>query len=318
MSRKSNKPPGAKRFPEIRPRQAGKKRDWKGLRVPGICVGLVVAVLVAFGGTVGFGYLALDDDVNVYGNPQVMAGFSLKGVGWAFMHPLVGRWSPLATISQMMDCSVYGDWAGGHHLTNVLLHALGAVLLFLAMRRLTGAVWRSGFVAGIFAVHPLRAEVVAFVSSRGVLLCGVFFMLTLMSHARYARTGRGRYYWMTLFLYAAGLMSHPMMIALPSVLLLLDWWPLECVGREGLGMRKACLEKTPMLVLAGLCVAVAVWANRDPRQQSAPLPFLYQLGNGMVSYVIYISPLSSGDVCVEPRSSPRSALPPNPPKCCAR
>src|SRR5213078_1047162 len=145
-----------------------------------------------------------------------------------------GNWHPLTWISHMMDCQFYGLNPAGHHLTNVIIHALTAALLFLVLRQMTRAVWRSAFVAAVFAVHPLRVESVAWVAERKDLLSGLFFVLTIDAYVRYVRNPKslGRYLVVVLML-ALALMSKPMVVTLPFVLLLLDYWPLKRFPRSG-------------------------------------------------------------------------------------
>ena len=166
----------------------------------------------------------------------------------------------------MADCQIYGLWAGGHHLTNVALHAAAAALLFLVLRDMTGKMWRSAFVAAVFAIHPLRAESVAWIAERKDVLSGVFFMLTLWVYAQYVRRpSRGRYVGMTL-LYGLGLLSKNTLVTLPFVLLLLDWWPLKRMADGGFpvsDLKPLLLEKIPLFLLSiGSCVATALFRKK--------------------------------------------------------
>ena len=194
-----------------------------------VCVLLVGIVWIVFGQTLRHEFVNYDDDHYVYENPRITNGLTLDGIQWAFTHVHADNWHPLTTISHMLDCQLYGLQPWGHHLTNVLLHAAAAILLFLALRQLTGARWPSAFVAAVFAIHPLRVESVAWVSERKDVLSGVFFMLILWAYARYVRSNRpssGRYT-MVVVLFALGLMCKPTLVTLPFVLLLLDYWPLR-------------------------------------------------------------------------------------------
>jgi tetratricopeptide (TPR) repeat protein len=260
-----------------------------------VCVFLVLAVLAVFGQTAQFEFVNYDDAVNVFENPIVADGLSGPAVASAFTHQQLSNWIPLTTLSHMLDCQLFGLHAAGHHLVNVLLHAANAVLLFLILRQMTGSLWRSAFVAAVFALHPLRAESVAWVSERKDVLSGFFFMLTIWAYVRYAKEchppsatlRRGRIYFGLSFLcFALGLMAKSMVATLPFVLLLLDYWPL---GR--MPDRKAFLslvrEKIPLFVLgAGACLTAAlvpglvVSVNR--------LPLLQRLGNAVVSCVVYL------------------------------
>ena len=169
------------------PRPPSTAWRWLRGRAVGLGIGmfLVAATMAVFGRTIGNGFVGYDDNEYVSRNPHVLSGLTLAGFVWAFTHVHAANWHPLTTLSHMLDCSLYGPWAGGHHLTNVLLHAAACVVLFLALRRLTGAVWRSGIVAALFALHPLHVESVAWVAERKDVLSGLFFGLTLWAYAGY-------------------------------------------------------------------------------------------------------------------------------------
>jgi len=201
--------------------------------VPAVCVFLALAVLLVFSRTLRHGFINFDDSVYVYTNAEVTNGLTWHGIGWAFTHSHAGFWHPLTSISHMLDCQLYGLHAGGHHLTSVLLHAATAILLFLVLRRMTGALWPSAFVAVVFAIHPLRVESVAWVAERKDVLSGLFFVLTLAAYVGYARHPFSwARYLSVVVLFALGLMAKPVLVTLPLVLLLLDYWPL---GRWGTG-----------------------------------------------------------------------------------
>ena len=134
--------------------------------IPGICLLIVAATWVVFGQTVRYEFVNFDDDIYVYENPRITSGLTLHGIRWAFSHSYCYYWAPLPALSHMLDCQLYGLSPGGHHLINVLLHGATAVLLFLVLREMTGALWRSAFVASVFAIHPLRVESVAWVTER--------------------------------------------------------------------------------------------------------------------------------------------------------
>jgi tetratricopeptide (TPR) repeat protein len=263
-------------------------------RVAGFCLVLAAITFAVFGQTAGFGFVNYDDNGYVYENPMVKKGLTLKGAVWTLTFGKMGHWHPLTWLTHMADCQAYGLWAGGHHLTNVALHAVAAVLLFLALREMTGSLWRSAFVAAVFAIHPLRAESVAWIAERKDVLSGVFFMLTLWAYARYARQpSRGRYAAVALA-YALGLLCKNTLVTLPFVLLLLDWWPLHRVTPDGAGggRVKAAFwglvkEKIPLFLLSvGSCVATFLVPEKLLESQRQP--FLERLGNAVVSYAIYL------------------------------
>ncbi len=213
-----------------------------------VCLFLALSVWVVFGQTLHHEFVNYDDGKYVYKNPMITRGLSWDGVVWAFTHRHQVNWHPLTTLSHMLDCQLYDLHPGGHHLTSVLLHAVTAMLLFLMLRNLTGSLWRSAFVAAIFAIHPLRVESVAWVAERKDVLSGLFFMLTLWAYTRYAQkwprvesrdikanTAMQALdqrlatldYALALVFFALGLLSKPMLVTLPFVLLLLDYWPLN-------------------------------------------------------------------------------------------
>src|SRR5215469_2463825 len=143
----------------------------------GVCAFLVLIIWIVFGQTYTFNFVNFDDEIYVYDNPNVSDGLTLHGIAMAFTAYHMDNWVPLTVLSHMLDCQIYGLNAGGHHLTNVLLHAASAVLLFLILHRITTALWRSAVVAAVFAVHPLSVESVVWISARKDVLSGVFFML---------------------------------------------------------------------------------------------------------------------------------------------
>src|SRR4029077_4105481 len=151
--------------------------------VGAICIFLAAITWAVFGQTLRHPFVNYDDQNYVYENRDITSGFSWPGVLWAFTHVHAENWHPLTTISHMLDCQLFGLQAGGHHFTNVLLHTAAVILLFLVLHQMTGAIWRSAFVAAIFAIHPLHVESVAWVAERKDVLSGVFFMLTLGAYA---------------------------------------------------------------------------------------------------------------------------------------
>ncbi len=216
-----------------------------------VCVYLVLAVGLVFGQTLRHEFINFDDFAYVSQNPNIARGLGVPGLAWVFSHSHASNWHPLTGMSHMLDCQVYGLDPGGHHLTNVLLHAAAAVVLFLVLWQMTGNFWPSALVATIFAVHPLRVESVAWVSERKDVLSGLLFVLTLAAYVRYVRRpfSWGRYL-LVAALFGLGLMAKPMLVTLPLVLLLLDYWPLgrlsggshlgltapHCSGGESLGV----------------------------------------------------------------------------------
>src|SRR6266480_2324539 len=207
--------------PQLVPRRTN--RFWL---IVAICIAVAALSWLIFGQTFWHDFINYDDPRYVYENTKITEGLSISGIAWAFTHIHSMNWHPVTTISHMLDCQLYGLKAVCHHFTNVLLHTVAAILLFLALQCMTGALWRSAFVAAVFAIHPLRVESVAWVAERKDVLSGVFFMVTLLAYVQYARAPSiGRYLAVALA-FALGLMSKPMLVTLPFVLLLLDYWPL--------------------------------------------------------------------------------------------
>jgi len=252
-----------------------------------LCVFLVALTWLVFGQTLGHEFVNYDDGSYVYGNPNIAQGLSVRGVLWAFTHVHSQNWHPLTTISHMLDCQLFGLRPGGHHFTNVLLHSIAVLLLFLLLRDMTRNIWRSAFVAAVFAIHPLRAESVAWIAERKDLLSGVFFMLTLAAYVRYARSPSfGRYLTMSI-LFACGLMSKPMLVTVPFVLLLIDYWPLQRIV-DFRSFRRMINEKIPLFVLSAASCVATILAQRQATGSTGELPLLWRINNAIVTCVTYI------------------------------
>jgi len=270
----------------------------------GICAVLAGITWLVFGQTVAHQFVTYDDPQYVYENAKIAAGLSPESVLWAFTHTVGGNWHPLTVISHMLDCQLYGLKPAGHHFTNVLLHTIAVILLFLVLRRMTGTVWQSALVAALFAIHPLHVESVAWISERKDLLSAVFFMLTLGAYIRYVHKRSFTSYILLLLVFALGLMSKPMLVTVPFVLLLLDYWPLKrfepeapvkhgqkrrVEGRES--TRRILLEKIPLLFLSfGSCVAT-LFAQRHFIDPIGHLSLMSRFSNAAVATVIYLRQL---------------------------
>jgi len=256
-----------------------------------ICFLLALLVGGVFGQTLRHEFVNYDDGKYVYENPVISKGVTLEGSRWILTHPYGANWHPLTSFSHMLDCQIYGLNPGGHHGTNVLLHMATVILLFLVLRQMTGSLWRSAFVAAVFAIHPLRAESVAWISERKDVLSGLFFMLTIGAYLRYVRHpfSVGRYAAIAVF-FALGLMSKSMLVTLPFVLLLLDFWPLKRF--QTLETKKTIvrlvIEKIPLLLLTAVFCGITVWAQRGAIFSATKLPVPWRFGNAFCSYAIYI------------------------------
>src|SRR4030095_2658213 len=257
-----------------------------------VCLGLVAITWAVFGKTLSPDFVNFDDHVYVYENPLVIRGLSTEAVIGAFTHTHARNWHPLTTLSHMLDCQLYGLNAGGHHLTNLILHTISVLLLFLVLKQMTGALWQSAFVAALFAIHPLHVESVAWVAERKDVLSAAFFMLTLAAYVPYARSPSPGRYLLVMLLFAFGLLSKPMLVTLPFVLLLLDYWPLgRITGQKsevGGRLRNLIVEKIPLFALSALSCIATLFAQRQGPSAIDQLPFLWRLNNTFVSYVTYI------------------------------
>ena len=260
------------------------KKRWL---VATICAGLIAIVWFVFGQTTKFPFVNFDDPEYVYEVPEINAGLTLHGIKWAFTHWPATNWFPLKNISHMLEFEFFGFNPGAFHLTNIVLHAAVVLLLFLVLRQMTGSIWKSAFVAAIFAIHPLRAESVVWVEERKDVLSGLFFMLTLAAYLHYTRKPSiGRYVTMSI-LFAAGLLSKAMLVTTPFILFLLDYWPLGRMN-ESSALRKLIVEKLPLFALS---VIVGILTSRGiaPAHSAADqLPFLARIGNAFVSYLVYV------------------------------
>lgn len=279
------------------------KRMWAAT---GICAALVVMVFIVFGQTVHFDFVNYDDNNSVYQNPAVIHGFTLKGIAQVFSYSRTDYWHPLDFLTHMLDCQLYGLNPGGHHFTNVLFHATAAALLFLVLVQMTAAFWRSAFVAAVFAVHPLRVESVAWVSERKGLLSGIFFMLTIAAYVRYARGPWSlRRYLAVLGLFALALMSKPTLVAVPILLLALDYWPLgrfglvaqaqypETTGPRSLLARlrihaRLIVEKLPLVAMSLASCIEAAMGDAHAFRGQVVIPLTLQLENAVVSCAAYL------------------------------
>jgi protein O-mannosyl-transferase len=253
-----------------------------------ICAALIAITWAVFGQTLGHGFVNFDDPLYVSENDHIRAGLNWHGVVWAFTHIHSHNWHPLTTMSHMLDCQLFGLRPGAHHFVNVLLHSVNVVLLFVLLAQITERPWSSGFVAAIFAIHPLRVESVAWISERKDVLSGLFFVLTLFAYFYYTRKPNlGRYVTMSI-LFACGLMSKPMLVTLPIILLLLDYWPLERFS--GASAAKLLVEKMPLAVMsvASAAVTLVVQSEGVGLVPLGMLPLSWRITNALAAYLIYI------------------------------
>jgi tetratricopeptide (TPR) repeat protein len=293
------------KLPNSKTTGAGKNPEV--LPVVCVCAFLALAVLAVFGQTAHFGFVNYDDDVYVYENARLAGGLNWPGVAWVLTHAQCSLYHPLTMLSLMLDYQFHGLQAGGYHLTNVLIHAASSVLLFLIMREMTGALWRSAFLAAVFAIHPLRVESVAWVTERKDVLGAFFFMLTLGAYIRYVRKPEslGRYLMVAVF-FGLDLLCKPTAVTLPFVLLLLDYWPLgrmrgmqneECRMQNeesrggktaGVAFWRLVKEKIPLAALAALACAATIIAAGAAGTSKAHISVGIKMANALVSYAVYL------------------------------
>jgi protein O-mannosyl-transferase len=284
-----------------------------------ICLALAVVTAALYWPITHYGFINFDDDDYITNNSHVQAGLTWAGVVWAFQTGAAANWHPLTWISHMLDCQLYGLNPGGHHSTNLIFHVANTLLLFLWLRQITGALWRSAMVAALFAWHPLHVESVAWASERKDVLSTFFWMLTLIAYTRYVTSGKWQvtrtdtapspatrhpslFYWLALLFFACGLMSKPMVVTLPFVLLLLDFWPLERFSRFTFHVSRSektsadstvrlIVEKLPFLALTLAASVVTYFVQTSGRAlwSSAGLSFSSRVTNALWAYERYIS-----------------------------
>ncbi len=276
---------------------AGFPKETAGRRRAVIAV-LLLGTVLLFARTLGNGFVNYDDPDYVTANEHVRQGLTMAGLKWAIFSVEKSNWHPLTWVSHMVDWQIFGDSPAGHHATSVAWHALTAVMAFAALRRLTGAFWTSAACAALFAWHPLRVESVAWVAERKDVLSGFFWMTTLWAYAGYAEKRRAghrgtREYALALVMFACGLMSKPMLVTLPCVLLLLDFWPLRrATTSDGAKMNfgtwsKLVGEKVPFFALSAASSWITVVAQTDSGALSTVLPMDARLANAACAVVRY-------------------------------
>jgi tetratricopeptide (TPR) repeat protein len=273
-----------------------------------IALALAGAVLAAYGPAYGSGFVNFDDDLYVTANPHVQAGLSWAGWVWAWTTTEVSNWHPLTWLSLQLDAQLYGERAWGFHLTSVLLHAANTVLLFWVLARMTGAVWRAAVVAALFGLHPLHVESVAWVAERKDVLSTLFGLLALGAYVRYADwPALGRNFGVVI-LFALSLLAKPMLVTLPCLLVLLDYWPLGRLrwpatsglaerwgarrpGVDPASLRWLVVEKLPLFLLVAVSTGATMFAQRQGGAMvtAEQLPAGIRVGNALVSYVRYLA-----------------------------
>jgi protein O-mannosyl-transferase len=273
-----------------------------------VCLLLAAAVFIVYWRVTGYGFISFDDPKYVRDNPNLGTGVTLAGIVWAFTSVYAANWHPLTWISHMLDVQLFGMDPGMHHLVNIAFHAANAVLVFTAFRLMTGRVWRSAAVAALFAIHPLHVESVAWIAERKDVLSTLFYLAAIVGYVYYARRRTISRYLLVLLLFILGLLSKPMTVTLPFVLLLLDFWPLGRTGTAFAGpyakedaaasppgtwpgrLLPLVVEKIPLMALAVCASAMTIHAQNSshaitPMESVGPG---IRLMNAAVSYLAYI------------------------------
>jgi len=290
------------------------------MRLQPVFAGFVLALItfIIFWPTMQCGFVNFDDQPYVTENVQVQAGLTKASLVWAFCTFHASNWHPVTWLSHMLDCQMYGLKAGGHHFTNMLLHVANVLLLFAVLRRMTGAVWRSALVAALFAWHPLHVESVAWIAERKDVLSTLFWLLAMAAYVRHVETKRRSppgsgvrlqtHYFLALLFFGLGLSSKPMVVTLPFVLMLLDYWPLHRLAcsaspklkskeksrtptiQRSLTWRDLVMEKTPFLTLAVISCIMTIHAQRTggALASTETVPPVLRVANAAVSYVRYL------------------------------
>jgi len=260
------------------------------------CLLLIVCTLAVYWQVINHGFLNFDDGQYVTENAEVQSGLTLHGLQWAFTTTYTTNWHPLTWLSHMLDAELYGTNPAGHHVSGLLFHLLNTLLLFLLLKRLTGAHWRSACVAMLFAIHPLHVESVAWVSERKDVLSTFFWMLTIWFYADFVETKKKGKYLLALLVFTLGLLSKPMLVTLPFVLLLLDYWPLNRIAFEDakqriselqITIKQLVVEKLPFFVLAIISALITVSVGDVQTVQDFTI--WGRIGNALASYVAYLS-----------------------------
>jgi tetratricopeptide (TPR) repeat protein len=267
-----------------------------------VCLALTVLTSSAYWNVDKCSFVCLDDQVYVYQNNHVLYGFTKDKIGWAFSSINTANWHPLTWLSHMLDYRIYGLKPAGHHLTSLVFHLLNTLLLFFLLAAMTKTTWRSALVAALFGLHPLHVESVAWVSERKDVLSAFFMLLALLSYVKFVSRKKAPWYVLTILLFACGLMSKPMVVTLPFVLLLLDFWPLNRFALPGVlrvypekpgntvSVFHLVLEKIPFFLLSAASCIIALVSQRAGGAvvSFVALPLRARLYNAALSYVEYI------------------------------
>ncbi|MBF0119935.1 MAG: tetratricopeptide repeat protein [Desulfobacterales bacterium] len=250
---------------------------------------LIMITLAVYYKVGTFDFISFDDPEYVTQNNRIKSNLSWENIKWTFTSKTGANWHPLTLISHMIDWQLYGKNAGGHHLTNLIFHIANALLLFFALNKMTGKIWEAAFVAFLFSLHPTHVESVAWISERKDVLSTFFFMLTLLSYIRYIKKPLLSSYFIVLLFFSLGLMAKPMLVTLPFVLLLLDYWPLNRFSKKGATLN-LILEKIPLFIVTIIVsiITFIVQHTIGATALSSVYSIKIRIANAIVAYSIYI------------------------------
>lgn len=263
-----------------------------------VCLFLIISTFSVYWQVHNYEFINFDDDLYITDNLNVQAGLTIESITWAFTTIHASNWHPLTWLSHMLDCQLYGLNPEGHHVTNLLFHIANSLLLFFVFKRMTGHFWRSAFLASLFAIHPLHVESVAWISERKNVLSTFFWMLTMWSYIWYVQHPRIDKYLLVILFFILGLMSKPMLVTLPFVLLLLDYYPLCRFHKSGGNIDtiqrskvfRLILEKLPFFILVGISSAITFYAQKNGEAVKSMdlFPVQARIANALIAYASYI------------------------------
>jgi len=254
---------------------------------------MIIGCLAAFGRVAGNGFINFDDPGYITQNDHVQSGFTIENMKWAFTSTVESNWHPLTWLSHILDWKIFAGNAGGHHLASLFLHTGSALLLFFFLYRTTQTVWPAGLAAALFALHPLRVESVAWAAERKDVLSMFFGLASIYAYALYAENSRCSRYLACLMFFVLSLMAKPMLVTLPFVFLLLDYWPLNRWQKikfqsNEYSIRKLLWEKAPFIMLTAFSSIITVWAQHQGGTFARSLPFSDRIFNAIITYVSYL------------------------------
>ena len=265
-----------------------------------LCLFLIATTVTVYFQIHNHDFVNYDDNVYITENSHVQKDLTLDSITWAFTTNYASNWHPITWLSHMIDYQLFGMNPGPHHLSNLFLHIINSLLIFIILKKMTGRFWPSGFVAAFFALHPLHVESVAWISERKDVLCTLFWMLTLWVYTWYVKCPSIKRYLIVFLLYALGLMAKPMLVTLPFILLLLDYWPLNRMSREPKNkshhthlypiIQRMILEKIPLFILAIISSIITYIVQKQGGAVSSQeaIPFGTRIANAFISYMIYL------------------------------